>query len=133
RAGIGQTTYVAIGGDLLIGADFVDLLALFERDPETKCVVLFGEPGTGREEEAAKFIAGGGFTKPLVAMIPGEFLETMAAPAAVSHTGALMERGAGAPSMKKRLLREAGALVAERFSEIVPLVKKALGQSHRRG
>ncbi|OGL61030.1 MAG: hypothetical protein A3J27_02515 [Candidatus Tectomicrobia bacterium RIFCSPLOWO2_12_FULL_69_37] len=129
RAGIGQSTYVAIGGDLLIGADFVDLLALFEKDPETRCVVMFGEPGTGREEEAAEFIRSGGFTKPLVAMIPGEFMETMATPAPVSHTGALVERGVGAPSMKKRLLREAGAMVAERFSEIVPLVRRALGGS----
>lgn len=129
RAGIGQSTYVAIGGDLLIGTDFVDILELFEKDPETKCVVMFGEPGTAREERAAEFIARGGFTKPLVAMIPGEFLETMGTPAPTSHTGALIERGVGAPSGKKRLLREAGARVAERFSEIVPFVREALEES----
>ncbi|MBI3129697.1 MAG: CoA-binding protein [Candidatus Tectomicrobia bacterium] len=128
KAGIGQSTYVAIGGDLLIGAAFAEMLALFEKDPETKCVVLFGEPGTGREEEAAAFIRSGGFTKPLVAMIPGEFMERMPQPPAVSHTGALVERGVGAPSAKKRLLRGAGARVAERFSEIVPLVREALGE-----
>jgi succinyl-CoA synthetase alpha subunit len=104
----------------------VDILELFEKDAETKCVVMFGEPGTAREERAAEFIASGGFTKPLVAMIPGEFLETMETPAPTSHTGALIERGVGAPSGKKRLLREAGARVAERFSQIVPLVREAL-------
>jgi len=132
RAGIGQTTYVAIGGDLIIGAAFVEMLALFEQDPETRCVVMFGEPGTGREEEAAEFIARGGFTKPLVAMIPGEFLETSPTPAAVSHTGALIERGVGAPSQKKKRLREAGAYVAESFSDIVPLVRRALGGAEGR-
>ena len=64
REGIGQSTYVALGGDLLIGSAFVEMLALFERDPETRVVVMFGEPGTDREEEAARFIASGGFTKP---------------------------------------------------------------------
>ena len=126
RAGIGQSTYVALGGDLLIGSAFVEMLALFEQDPETRAVVMFGEPGTDREEEAARFIASGGFTKPVVAMIPGEFWETSPTPASVSHTGALIERGRGAPSVKKKLLREAGVLVAERFSQIVPLVKQAL-------
>ena len=126
RAGIGQSTYIAIGGDLIIGTTFVEILALFEADPETKCVMMFGEPGTAREEEAAEFIVSGGFTKPVVAMIPGEFLESLETPAPTSHTGALIERGVGAPSAKKRLLREAGARVAERFSEIVPLVREAL-------
>ena len=126
RAGIGQSTYVAIGGDLLIGAEFVDILELFEKDPDTKSVVMFGEPGTAREERAAEFIASGGFTKPVVAMIPGEFMETQETPAAQSHTGSLIERGVGAPSGKKRLLREAGVRVAEKFSEIVPLVRESL-------
>ncbi len=125
-AGIGQSTYVAIGGDLIIGSAFVDMLELFEKDPETKCVIMFGEPGTGREAAAAEFIASGAFTKPVVAMIPGDFMENSLTPASLGHTGALIERGVGAPSQKKRLLREAGAHIAERFSEIVPLVKKVL-------
>ena len=129
RAGIGQSTYVALGGDLLIGATFVEMLALFEEDPDTRVVVMFGEPGTDREEEAARFIAGGGFTKPVVAMVPGEFWETSPTPASVSHTGALIERGRGAPSLKKRLLREAGVSVAGKFSEIAPLVREALARA----
>lgn len=129
RAGIGQSTYVALGGDLLIGAAFVEMLALFEEDPDTRVVVMFGEPGTDREEEAARFIAGGGFTKPVVAMVPGEFWETSPTPASVSHTGALIERGRRAPSLKKRLLREAGVSVAEKFSEIAPLVREALARA----
>ncbi|MEE9275454.1 MAG: CoA-binding protein, partial [bacterium] len=126
RAGVGQSTYVAVGGDLIIGAAFVEILALFEKDPETACVVMFGEPGTGREEEAAAFIQSGGFTKPVIAMVPGEFMEDAPTPVGLAHTGALIERGTGAPSRKKRLRREAGVAVAERFSEIVPRVQSAL-------
>ncbi|MFQ5894840.1 MAG: CoA-binding protein [Nitrospinota bacterium] len=126
KAGIGQSTYIAIGGDLIIGTSFADLMALFEQDPETKVVLMFGEPGTGREEAAAEFVMRGGFTKPLVAVIPGEFMEHQRMPLSLAHTGALIERGLGAPSRKKALLREAGALVTEEFSEIVPLVREAL-------
>jgi succinyl-CoA synthetase alpha subunit len=86
RRGIGQSTYVSIGGDLLIGTGFAPLLELFEQDPETRAVVMFGEPGTGHEEEAADLVGAGGFTKPLVALIVGEALERLPRGMSFGHT-----------------------------------------------
>jgi len=124
--GIGQSTYVSIGGDLLIGTTFADLLPLYESDPQTRTVVLFGEPGTGHEEAAAELIGSRKITKPIVVFIAGEALEGLPRGMSFGHTGGLIARGIGSPSRKKRLLREAGALVAERFTEIPYLVEEAL-------
>ena len=129
KAGIGQSSYVAIGGDLLIGTEFTDLLPLFEADPETRLVFLFGEPGTGREEAVAELIRRGGVTKPVVAFIAGEFLERFPRGMHFGHTGALIEGDLGRPSRKKAALREAGVRVAEHLDDIVPLVQEALGVS----
>jgi succinyl-CoA synthetase alpha subunit len=129
RRGIGQSTYVSIGGDLLIGTAFADLLPLFQSDPETRAVVLFGEPGTGHEEAAAELIASGKVTKPVVAFVAGEALEQLPAGMSFGHTGGLIARGLGSPSRKKQILREAGALVAERFTVIPGLVAEALSGS----
>ncbi len=126
RHGIGQSTYVSIGGDLLIGSSFADLLPLYEADPETRAVVLFGEPGTGHEEAAAELIASGAVTKPVVAFVAGEALESLPRGMSFGHTGGLMARGLGSPTRKKQVLREAGALVAERFGDIPHLVAQAL-------
>lgn len=126
RRGIGQSTYVSIGGDLLIGTAFADLLPLFEADAETRAVVMFGEPGTGHEEAAAELLASGRITKPVVAFVCGEALERLPRGMTFGHTSSIIARGLGAPTRKKQLLREAGALVAERFGEIPDLVVQAL-------
>jgi succinyl-CoA synthetase alpha subunit len=128
RRGIGQSTYVSIGGDLLIGTGFAPLLEMFERDRETRAVVMFGEPGTGHEEEAAALVRAGGFTKPLVALIVGEALERLPKGMSFGHTSSIIERGLGSPARKKELLREAGALVAETFAELPELVAGALAR-----
>lgn len=129
RRGIGQSTYVSIGGDLLIGTPFVPLLKLFEKDPETKAVVIFGEPGTGHEEEVAELVRAGGFTKPLIALIAGESLERLPKGMSFGHTSSIIERGLGSPSQKKSLLREAGVRVAENFCDVALLVEQALEKS----
>jgi succinyl-CoA synthetase alpha subunit len=128
RRSIGQSTYVSIGGDLLIGTGFAPLLKLFERDPETRVVVVFGEPGTGHEEEAAGLVRAGGLTKPLVALIVGEALERLPKGMSFGHTSSIIERGLGSPARKKELLREAGAVVAETFAELPELVARALAR-----
>ena len=127
RRGIGQSTYISIGGDLLIGTDFVPLLKLFENDPDTKGVVLFGEPGTGHEEEVAELVHEGGFTKALVALVVGEALERLPRGMSFGHTSSIIERGLGSPVRKKRLFKEAGVKVAETLSEIPMLVEVGLG------
>lgn len=129
RHGIGQSTYVATGGDLMIGSGFADLLPLFEADPQTEAVVLFGEPGSGHEELAAACLAEGRFTKPLVALVVGESLEAMPRGLTFGHTSALTGAGQGSAAAKKAALRAAGAHVAERFADIVPLVRQVLGNS----
>lgn len=129
RHGIGQSTYVSIGGDLLIGTGFAPLLRLFEEDAETGAVVMFGEPGTGHEEEAAELLRAGGFTKPLIALIVGEALERLPKGMSFGHTSSIIERGLGSPARKKELLREAGARVAEDFAEVAGLVAHALAQA----
>jgi succinyl-CoA synthetase alpha subunit len=126
RRGIGQSTYISIGGDLLIGTGFVPLLKLFEKDPETRAVVIFGEPGTGHEEEVAELVRAGGFTKPLIALIAGESLEKLPKGTSFGHTSSFIERGLGSPAQKKKLLREAGVHVAEKFCDVALLVERAL-------
>lgn len=124
--GIGQSTYVSIGGDLLVGTTFGDLLPLFEADPHTRAVVMFGEPGTRHEEAAAELIAGDQVRKPVVAFVAGESFEHLPSGMSFGHTSAIVARGVGSPAGKKELLRQAGALVAERFTEIPKLVAGAL-------
>ncbi|HEY7320289.1 MAG TPA: CoA-binding protein [Candidatus Binatia bacterium] len=128
RSGIGQSTYVSIGGDLLIGTPFVPLLALFEKDPETRAVVIFGEPGTGHEEEVASMVRRQGFTKPLIALLVGESLEKFPRGMSFGHTSSILQRGLGSPLRKKMLLREAGVQVAESVAEIPTLVENALNK-----
>jgi succinyl-CoA synthetase alpha subunit len=128
RRGIGQSTYVSIGGDLLIGTGFAPLLELFEADPETRAVVIFGEPGTGHEEAAAELLRAGGFTKPLAALIVGDTLERLPKGMSFGHTSSIIERGLGSPMRKKELLRATGALVAESFAELPDLVARALAK-----
>ncbi len=129
RQGIGQSTYVSIGGDLLIGTGFVPLLKLFESDPETKAVVIFGEPGTGHEEEVAKAVRRKQFTKPLVALVAGDSLEELPKGMSFGHTSSIIARGIGSPTRKKKLLREAGVKVAATLDEAGELVDRALVKS----
>jgi len=123
RNDLGQTTVIGLGGDRVIGLDFVDGLRMLERDPETKCAVLVGEIGGRAEEEAAEFIKG--MSKPVVAYVAGR-----SAPPGkrMGHAGAIIERGRGTFASKVEALRRGGAAVAELPSEVPALVKLALGR-----
>lgn len=123
RHGLGQSTYVSIGGDLLIGTGFTPLLEKFETDPETSCVFIFGEAGTGNEEAVAEMLAAKRFTKPLVAMVVGDGLAALPKGMSFGHTGTLIARGEGDPFRKKELLREAGAHVVASFDELLEVVR----------
>lgn len=130
RHGIGQSTYVSIGGDLMTGTGFADLLPLFEADPETRAVVLFGEPGTAHEEDAAALVASGAITKPVVAFVAGTSLEALPQGLTFGHTSAIMGEGAGSASAKKAAFSAAGVVVAERFNDLAGLVSEALTLRH---
>ncbi len=125
RRGIGQTTVVGMGGDALVGTRWADLLRLFETDPDTKAVVGFGEIGTDMEEEAARLIKEGGFTKPLVAYISGRYATSGVR---FGHAGAIISRGMGATRGKIEALREAGAVVVDHLADIGEAAANALAR-----
>ena len=124
RAGIGQTTCVGIGGDPVPGTNFVDVLTLFEKDDETKAIVLIGEIGGSDEEDAAKFIKEK-LSKPVVGFVAGK---TAPPGKRMGHAGAIVSGGSGTAAEKLEALKASGCRVAETPSEINPLVKEALSQ-----
>jgi len=108
QKGVGQTTCVGIGGDPVPGTNFIDCLAAFEADPETKAVLMIGEIGGEEEEKAAEFIKEH-VTKPVVAYVAG-----VTAPPGrkMGHAGAIVSGGHGTAQGKMDVLREAGVIVA---------------------
>ncbi|MBI4668200.1 MAG: CoA-binding protein [Elusimicrobia bacterium] len=128
RSGFGQTTGFGCGGDAIIGTPFKKALALFENDPETKIVVMFGEIGTSYEEEAAAFIMSGGFTKPAVAFIAGK----NALPGfRFGHAGALVMKDRGTYEGKIKALAEAGVRIAHTLQDIPRLVGETFKEKER--
>jgi succinyl-CoA synthetase alpha subunit len=122
REGIGQSTCIGIGGDPIIGSTFVDLLPLFEADPETKAVVMVGEIGGSDEEIAAEYIKT--MTKPVVGFIGGR---TAPPGKRMGHAGAIISGKTGTPQAKVEALQAAGVPVADTTHDIPALVKQALG------
>jgi succinyl-CoA synthetase alpha subunit len=120
---LGQSTCVGIGGDPVSGLYFIDLLQMYENDPETKAVVLIGEIGGDAEEQAARFIREN-MTKPVVAFIAGQ-----SAPPGkrMGHAGAIISSGSGTAEEKIKAFDEAGVPVAKEPGEIPRLVKEKLG------
>lgn len=122
KLGLGQSTCVGIGGDPLNGTSFVDLLVLFDKDPETEAILLIGEIGGEAEEEAAEWIRLHG-SKPAAAFIAGHM-----APSGrrMGHAGAIISGGKGTAKGKIEALRKAGALIAETPAEMGLAIARAL-------
>lgn len=122
RKKIGQSTVVGIGGDVLIGSTFADLLPLFEKDPQTKAVVIIGELGGTYEEQAAEVLKKKKFTKPLIAFISGLFAETLPQGVSFGHAGAIVDSKIGTRKGKIEALKAAGAQVVNSPEEIVNIL-----------
>ena len=122
RAGIGQSTCVGIGGDPVIGTNYIGILERFENDPDTEAVVLIGEIGGNAEENAAEYIKNE-MTKPVVSYIAGR---TAPPGKRMGHAGAIIQGNTGTVASKTEALNGAGVEVAKMPSEIVELIKKEI-------
>ena len=126
--GLGQTTCLGIGGDPIIGTDFIDALTLFEADPKTEGIVLMGEIGGNAEEQAALFIKRH-VTKPVVAFIAGQ---TAPPGKRMGHAGAIISGGTGTAAEKMAAFEAAGVPVARIPSEIPGLIAELLQRRRAR-
>jgi succinyl-CoA synthetase alpha subunit len=122
QLGLGQSTAVGIGGDPVKGLDFIDCLALFERDEQTKAILLIGEIGGTSEEDAAAFIKAN-VTKPVAAFVAG-----VTAPPGrrMGHAGAIISGGKGKAADKIAALRDAGIAIASTPSDLGKTIAKAI-------
>lgn len=122
RAGIGQSTCVGIGGDPLIGTNFVDCLEAFEADPQTRAVCMLGEIGGTDEQVAAEYVRDR-MSKPVVGFIAGQ---TAPPGRRMGHAGAIISGSEGTAAEKMKAFRECGIAVAERPADFPELVAAGL-------
>jgi succinyl-CoA synthetase alpha subunit len=122
NVGLGQTTCVGIGGDPLIGTNFIDCLAAFEADGDTQAIVMIGEIGGTDEQEAAAFVAEH-VSKPVVGFIAGQ---TAPPGRRMGHAGAIISGSAGTAEEKMKAFEDNGIPVAKRPADIVGLIQDAL-------
>ncbi len=125
QEGIGQTSIVHVGGDAVIGYPIPDVALEYERDPDTKAIVVFGEIGGTQEERLAELISEGEITKPVVAFIGGKAAKEGTR---FSHAGAIVEGDRGTHAGKVAALRSAGAHIVENFGDIPGVTKEVLSR-----
>jgi succinyl-CoA synthetase alpha subunit len=125
QAGMGNSSIVGIGGDPIVGSDFIDVLTLFEDDPETELIVMVGEIGGDAEERAADFIASS-VSKPVVAYIAG-----FTAPPGkqMGHAGAIISGSSGTAEAKKTALEAKGVRVGKSPTETAQLAVEAMTEA----
>ncbi len=122
QAGIGATTLVHVGGDAVVGLPHPEVARLFQADPDTRAIVMFGEIGGTQEERVADLVARGEVTKPIIAFIGGKAAKSGTR---FSHAGAIIEGNRGTHAGKVTALRQAGVHVVEAFGDI-PRVTRAV-------
>lgn len=122
RNGIGQTTCVGIGGDPVIGTNFIDVLTAFQADPDTKAIVMMGEIGGTDEQQAAEFVKAH-VTKPVIGFIAGQ---TAPPGRRMGHAGAIISGSSGTAAEKMAAFRANGIAVMERPVDVVKLIQERL-------
>ncbi|MDP8940142.1 MAG: succinate--CoA ligase subunit alpha [Actinomycetota bacterium] len=122
---VGQTTAVGIGGDPIIGTDFIEILKLFEADPDTECAVMIGEIGGNAEQQAAEYVQSEMET-PVVAYIAGF---TAPEGKTMGHAGAIVSGGESTAEAKSQALEKAGIRTATNPTEVGEIVAEILGSS----
>ncbi len=125
QAGVGLTTLVHVGGDAVIGLPHPAVVEMFQDDPETEAIVMFGEIGGSQEEKVAELMKSGRVTKPVIAYVGGKAAKSGTR---FSHAGAIIEGGRGTHEGKVKALREAGATVVESFNDLPNAVLDVLGK-----
>lgn len=120
--GIGQSTCVSVGGDPIVGSNFLDLVPLFHEDPETDAVVLFCEPGGVIEEQLADRVRREKWSMPIVAFIAGRFVDDMPG-MRFGHAATIVEGERGSTRGKAKTFEDAGIRVAQSFSQIVDILQ----------
>src|SRR5213594_2219218 len=125
QRGIGQSTAIGIGGDPIIGTNFVDALELFNRDPQTEAVIMIGEIGGNAEETAAEFVRAH-MKKPVVGFIAGQ---TAPPGRRMGHAGAIISGGKGTAAEKIAAMEKAGIKVAKSPADIGETLAAALGKA----
>jgi len=121
-AGLGQSTCVGIGGDPIIGTNFIDCLRAFQDDPATSAIVVIGEIGGTDEQRAADFVQAS-VSKPVIGFIAGQ---TAPPGRRMGHAGAIISGSSGTAAEKMEAFRQAGIGVLERPADVVPLLRERL-------
>ncbi len=126
EGGFGVSTSVAMGGDVVTGMTMADYVKLFQEDPETHAIVIFGEPGTANEQDVAALVRTKQVTKPVVALIAGAFQERYPPGMSFGHAAAMITRQDESASAKRQTLAAAGAYVALALEEIPVLLRRVM-------